>query len=39
MKVKFLLDENMHVALLEFLRNQGYETEHLKTLLGEPFHV
>ena len=32
MKVKFLLDENLPFALIEFLRNKGYETEHLKTL-------
>ncbi len=32
MSVRFLLDENMPFALLEFLRNRGYETDHLKKL-------
>ncbi len=32
MKVKFLLDENMPFALIEFLSNRGYETKHLKIL-------
>jgi predicted nuclease of predicted toxin-antitoxin system len=32
MNIKFLLDENMPFALIEFLRNKGYKTEHLKKL-------
>jgi predicted nuclease of predicted toxin-antitoxin system len=32
MNIKFLLDENMPFALIEFLRNKGYETEHIKQL-------
>lgn len=32
MNIKFLLDENLPFALVEFLRNQGYEVEHLKQL-------
>jgi len=32
MKIKFLLDENMPFALLEFLITRGYETEHLKKM-------
>ncbi|MEN8220502.1 MAG: DUF5615 family PIN-like protein [Pseudomonadota bacterium] len=32
MNIKFLLDENMPFALVEFLRNKGYEAEHLKKL-------
>jgi len=32
MSVRFLLDENMPFAMLEFLRNRGYEAEHLKKL-------
>ncbi len=32
MNIKFLLDENMPFALIEFLRNKGYKTEHLKKM-------
>ena len=32
MKIKFLLDENMPFALLEFLTDRGYETTHLKKI-------
>jgi predicted nuclease of predicted toxin-antitoxin system len=32
MITRFLLDENMPFALLEFLRNRGYEADHLKKL-------
>ncbi|MCP4113433.1 MAG: hypothetical protein GY749_49215 [Desulfobacteraceae bacterium] len=32
MSVRFLLDENMPFAMPEFLRNRGYEAEHLKKL-------
>ncbi|KHD06143.1 hypothetical protein PN36_00920 [Candidatus Thiomargarita nelsonii] len=32
MNIKFILDENMPFALVEFLRNKGYEAEHLKKL-------
>jgi predicted nuclease of predicted toxin-antitoxin system len=32
MKIKFLLDENMPFALLEFLTNRGYDTIHLKKI-------
>lgn len=32
MNIKFLLDENMPFALIEFLKNKGYETEHIKQL-------
>jgi len=32
MNIKFLLDENMPFALVEFIRNKGYEAEHLKKL-------
>ncbi len=32
MNIKFLLDENMPFALVEFLKNKGYEAEHLKKL-------
>jgi predicted nuclease of predicted toxin-antitoxin system len=30
MNIKFLLDENMPFALLEYLKNKGYEVKHLK---------
>jgi predicted nuclease of predicted toxin-antitoxin system len=30
MNIKFLLDENMPFALIEFLINRGYEAEHMK---------
>ncbi len=32
MSIKFLLDENMPFALLEFLKNREYEAYHLKKL-------
>ena len=32
MNTRFLLDENMPFALLEFLRNSGYNADHLKKL-------
>jgi len=32
MNVKFLLDENMPFALLDFLRNKNHEANHLKKL-------
>lgn len=32
MSVRFLLDENMPFALLELLRNRGFEADHLKKL-------
>jgi len=32
MNVSFLLDENMPFALLELLKNMGYEADHLKKL-------
>jgi predicted nuclease of predicted toxin-antitoxin system len=32
MNTRFLLDENMPFALLELLRNRGYEADHLKKL-------
>jgi len=32
MSVRFLLDENMPFALIEFLRKRGCEADHLKKL-------
>lgn len=32
MNVKFLLDENIPFAMIEFLQNKGYETKHLKKI-------
>nr|VFJ69157.1 MAG: Predicted nuclease, contains PIN domain, potential toxin-antitoxin system component [Candidatus Kentron sp. DK] len=32
MSIRFLLDENMPFALLEFLAREGYEAEHLKKI-------
>jgi predicted nuclease of predicted toxin-antitoxin system len=32
MNIEFRLDENMPFAFIEFLRNKGYKTEHLKKL-------
>lgn len=32
MTTKFLLDENMPLALCEFLENKGFHVDHLKTL-------
>lgn len=32
MNIKFILDENLPFALVEFLINKGYEAEHLKKL-------
>ena len=32
MKVKFLLDENMPFALIDFLKHKGFITIHLKTI-------
>ena len=32
MNIKFLLDENMPYALLEFLLSKGYEADHLKKI-------
>ncbi|OQY41684.1 MAG: hypothetical protein B6242_17080 [Anaerolineaceae bacterium 4572_78] len=32
MSIKFLLDENMPFALVDFLTRKGYETNHIKTL-------
>ena len=32
MSIKFLLDENIPYALMEFLNNKGYSAEHLKKI-------
>jgi len=35
MSIRFLLDENMPFALLEFLRNKNSGADHLKKLIGD----